>query len=116
MKKGKSEGLKNNKKAISTVAGLIDGFGSFMTAFGMLIFPLFEGRLFYLFTGSSFLSGLFICRMAIKDIKMVYKNSKSSKKKSNKVKEKNEEGKEGKDCKDCKDDKVKLDVKEETVK
>ncbi len=56
--------MKSNKKAISTVAGIIDSFGSFVTALGMLVFPIFEGKLFLLFMGSSILSGLFITRMA----------------------------------------------------
>jgi len=51
------------------VAGLIDGFGSFMTAIGMIIFPMFEGKLFILFAACSFLSGLFMVGMAWRDLK-----------------------------------------------
>jgi len=44
---GKKE---KNSKAISTVAGLIDGIGSLLTAISMLIIPKFKGDLFILFS------------------------------------------------------------------
>lgn len=50
-----------------------------MTALGMLVFPLFEGKLFLLFAASSFLSGTFMIGLAYQDLKNILANKKAHK-------------------------------------
>ena len=61
---------------MSTIAGLIDGFGSFITAMSMIIIPNVKGGLFYLFAISSFCSGLFLTPMAYREFKEKLKGRK----------------------------------------
>lgn len=78
---GKKE---KNSKAISTVAGLIDGIGSLLTAISMLIIPKFKGDLFILFSISSALSALLLSGVAYREVRDLYRSRKKNKKNKDK--------------------------------
>ena len=48
---GKKQTLKNKRRAISTIAGLIEGFGSLCFALSIILLPLWELDLFIFFSG-----------------------------------------------------------------
>ena len=62
------------------MAGLIDGFGSLITALMMVMIPIFTFGLFILFAITSFFSGLFVVGMAYREAKGKIKERKERKK------------------------------------